>query len=154
MLHPLSNVELDNFLSKINGSAPTVARDELPKKIANKEYRIINLDHSSNSGTHWVAIINDPKLKYSFYFDSYGLVPPTEAVKYMKTSGKQIYYNSSQIQLVNSVACGFYCLYVINEFNKGRPIYDILYGFNQKPTQANEQFITKWAIKNKLISNV
>lgn len=151
MLHPLSNIEIDNYLSKIKGSAPTVARDQLPNKILNKEYRVVNLDESSNSGSHWSAVINDPKLKYSFYFDSYGLSPPPEVVKYMKTSKKNIYYNSSQIQLVNSVACGFYCLYVIEEFSKGRPIYDILYSFNQKPTEFNESFITRWAKSRKLI---
>jgi hypothetical protein len=45
--------------------------------------RGLNLDSSNGQGTHWVCWYRDGDNKY--YFDSYGLDPPIELVKYLQT---------------------------------------------------------------------
>lgn len=87
-------------------------RDELPKKPLKMECGIINLDCSSNCGTHWVAYgkINN----YIEYFDSYGnLKPPKEFIKYM---GPHIRYNYDNFQGNNLYNCGHLCLKFLKSF--------------------------------------
>ena len=101
-------------------------RDELniPKTNANK-CMIINMDHSSNDGTHWTCLLkrNDQII----YFDSFGLRPPIEVEKYCDASAiadagavettsataPPRLYNTFQIQNPGDVICGQLCLYVL-----------------------------------------
>lgn len=115
----------DNPKSKFIG---VFSRDGLPKKLNNNESLILNLDSEMGNGTHWVSIYNDPNQKYVEYFDSYGLPPPEEAIEYMKTTKKPIYYNTNQMQAINNIMCGFYSIYYINERENGKPMYNIIYG--------------------------
>ena len=50
-------------------------RDTLPRKAKVNECDILNLDSSSGDGTHWVMWLKKGKDK--FYFDSYGVHPPS-----------------------------------------------------------------------------
>lgn len=87
-------------------------RDELPEFPLQLECGVINLDSSTNAGTHWVAYgkIND----YVEYFDSYGnLKPPQEFVKYM---GEKIHYNYDNLQGNNLYNCGHLCLKFLVSF--------------------------------------
>ena len=74
---------------------------------------IINLDQSSNEGTHWVCLFIENKVAY--YFDSFGLEPPLEIKEYCK--GKR-YYNSFRVQNVNEVICGHYCIYILYRLSR------------------------------------
>ena len=53
------------------------------------EYGILHLDLSSGDGTHWVMWFK--KGRDQFYFDSYGVQPPSELIAYLKSP---IFYNS------------------------------------------------------------
>ena len=50
-------------------------RDALPKKVKLNEFGILNLDSTSGDGTQWVMWFKKGKDK--FYFDSYGVQPPS-----------------------------------------------------------------------------
>ena len=65
------------------------------------ELGIVNLDSNNSQGTHWVCYYDNN------YFNSFGLPPPDEVVKYMCSP---IYYNSNEIQDRESVICGHLCL--------------------------------------------
>ena len=124
----------------------TYSKDMLPKRINNSESMIINLqDYFNGGGTHWTAIYNDKNSNVIEYFDSFGLKPPIDCIDYMKTSNKPIEYNSSQIQNIDSIMCGYYCCYYITERYKGRKPIDILLDFNQRPSLCNEVFIRDFA---------
>jgi hypothetical protein len=89
-------------------------KDQLADKKIKQGYYIFNLDSKANPvqqnslGTHWVSCVcND---KYAFYFDSYGVLPPTEIEKFIKTSYEKFAYNNYIIQDMESSACGHYCL--------------------------------------------
>ena len=58
-------------------------RDEtrtMKKKVMKNECLVINIDHSSNDGTHWTCLFI--KNYASFYFDSYGFEPTLEIREY------------------------------------------------------------------------
>ena len=95
---PLSNFDLLNWVKKlgINHFRGVYSRDGLPDRIKRNECGIINLDSKIGPGTHWVAYRNvDSTCEY---FDSFGLIMPNEVLKYLRTSGKQIFYSGDEIQ--------------------------------------------------------
>lgn len=96
-------------------------RDELTQ-ISNNECLILNFDHSSNNGTHWVCLFI--KKGIPIYFDSFGFPPPLEVIKYCKTQNTN--FNTFKIQGNNQVICGHYCIYVLYRLSNGYEYYDIL----------------------------
>ena len=98
-------------------------RDELKdKKGQNDECMVINIDHSSNEGTHWTCLFI--KNRVGFYFDSYGFQPTLEVIEYCKALTSST-YSSYSIQKMNEVICGHYCIYVLYRLNNGDNFYDI-----------------------------
>ena len=113
---PLSNIQLIDAVKNLNihNFRGVFLRDELPKRPRACECGILNLDDSSGGGTHWVGWYKLRNKK--FYFDSYGLLPPTELLKYLKSP---VFYNSERIQPDNEVFCGHLCLYVLKMMHNG-----------------------------------
>ena len=89
-------------------------RDTLPTKRKFNESGILNLDSSSGDGTHWVLWFKKGKDK--FYFDSYGMQPPSELIFYLKSP---IFYNSERVQQNGEVFCGHLCLFVLTQLSLG-----------------------------------
>jgi len=121
---PLTNFELIEAAKKLNipNFRGVFLRDELPKKPRRNECGILNLNDSSGRGSHWVVFSKNGNEK--IYFDSYGLPPPTELLKYL---GDPVYYNSERIQPDNEVFCGHLCLYVLKKIcNDGRNFQEII----------------------------
>lgn len=116
-LKSLSNYDIDSVLGKINGYLGTFSKDlmehiKLPKNT--NSFAVINMqDSNAGNGTHWVCYFNKPSNNYIYYFDSYGILPPHNTLKWLKTSNKKILYNTSHIQNFSSSSCGYYCLIFI-----------------------------------------
>ena len=90
--NPLLNLEIIDAATKLSlyEFRWVFLRDTLPKRAKLNECGILNLDSSSSSdGTHWVLWLKKGKDK--FYFDSYGVQPPSELIAYLKSP---IFYNS------------------------------------------------------------
>jgi len=98
-------------------------RDTLPKKPKRNECAIMNLDDTSGDGTHWVVWFKCGN--YKFYFDSYGLPPPTELNNYLCG----VLYPTEQIQPRQEVFCGHLCLFVLKEMQKGKHLQEIINTF-------------------------
>ena len=109
---PLSNYQLLDAAKKlkIKNMRGVFVRDNLPKRPNKIECGILNLGDSTGSRTRWTAWLKNGSEK--IYFDSYGLAPPTELVKYL---GKGVLYNSERIQPDGEVFCGHLCLYVLKK---------------------------------------
>ena len=120
---PLSNIQLLDAEKKlkIKNFRGVFVRDELPKRSRKVECGILNLDDSDGRGTHWTAWIKKGKKK--IYFDSYGLAPPVELVKYLKDP---VYYNSERIQPDGVVICGYLYLYVLKKLSDGCNFQDVI----------------------------
>ena len=91
---PLSNLEIiDAFKKQSLYGFRVVLRDTLPKKANSNECGILNLDSSSGDGTHWLMWFKHDKNK--FYFDSFGVQPPSELIAYLTSP---IIYNGERFQ--------------------------------------------------------
>ena len=137
---PLSNFDLLKWVEflKIKNFKGIFSRDS-KDHLHRTGSCIINLDDEIGNGTHWVA--TDIKGKNVFYFDSFAQPPPVEFVSYAKRIGKQIIFNSGHpIQELQSVRCGYYCLYFLNEIRR-KSFYDVLKVFSLNDPMKNERFI-------------
>ena len=122
-IEPLSNFQIiakcqELKLDKFKG---VFMRDEL-SRIApqSDECMVINIDHSSNEGTHWTCLFIRGGVAY--YFDPYGFEPTLEVRDYCK--GPR-HYSSFQIQKMNEVICGHYCIYILYRLSNGDEFYDV-----------------------------
>ena len=143
---PLSNFDLINWVNQlgIKHFRGVFSRDALPSQINEPEVGI-NLDSKIGPGTHWVCYRNVDK-HYCEYFDSFGLMMPTEIQKYLQTSGEKIIYSTDEIQERDSVLCGYWCLYYLLERQKGKSILDILHNtaFDPIDKSVNHKFIINY----------
>jgi len=135
----LSNFEIEDIMKNERGWKGVFSKDQLKGKIKKHELGIVNFDDVGGSGTHWVAYFNSPQSKYAYYFDSYGLPPPEEIKKYLKTSGKQIMFNTSMMQQLNSVLCGIYCVDILKKLNRGDDFYEAIHSFDPYPSEENQE---------------
>ena len=86
------------------------SRSNLPNNVKKGAY-VINLDHSENTGTHWVVIFM--KSNEVIYFDSFGLEHIPKEI--MNTIGNiNIKSNIFRIQDNNSIMCGYFCILFID----------------------------------------
>ena len=104
-------------------------------------FYVINLDDNQGPGTHWVALSVKPFIIK--YFDSFGLICPEEIVRLSNILRVYYLYNSMQYQDLASVLCGYYCIYWINELNKGKTYYGTIRAFKAN-TKFNERFIESY----------
>lgn len=89
---------------------------------------IFNLDAHDEPGSHWVCAYFDLVAKAGYYFDSYGIGPPSEILRLFKRCKDQgctdFYFNDIRHQRKGS-ECGMYCLFVLICLLRGRPFYSI-----------------------------
>ena len=91
------------------------------------------------SGSHWVATyVKDNVINY---FDSFGMPPFQEMVNHAKRKKLTLLHQNDQIQNINTSTCGYFCLYCLNEMNKGNSYFNLLEAFNIHDTMKNERFI-------------
>ena len=123
---PLSNFEIEDAVKKIGlkNFRGVFLRDTLPKKLKRNEWAIMNLDDTSEDGTHWVAWFKRGNDK--FYFDSFGLPPLTELNNYLDGD---VFYRTEQIQKRQEVFCGHFFLFVLKEMQKGKGLQEIINNF-------------------------
>ena len=120
---PLSNFEIEDAVKKIGlkNFRGVFLIDTLPKKPKRNECAITNLDDTS--GDVWVTWFKRGDKKW--YFDSFGLPPPTELNDYLG----DVFYPTEQIQPRQKVFCGHLCLFVVKELQKGKGLQRIINSF-------------------------
>ena len=128
----------------IKGIHKTSARDTYKGHIKGHECSVVNMDDSTGQGTHYVCYWHDNSNTY--YFDSYGVPPPDDLLSYLRTGGKQIAYNTTQLQPIKSAMCGYFCIYVLKHLAKGTPFYDVLMSFDQNTPENNDKMLMKTLI--------
>jgi len=88
------------------------ARDEFIKlTIVCPSLYVCNLDESTKSGSHWIAIYFSPNGRCE-YFDSYGIPPIYNDLKQklLESCKGNVIYNNSVLQGINTTVCGHYCI--------------------------------------------
>ena len=92
----------------------TFSKDMLPKTMKKNEANVVHLqDYFAGDGTHWVCIYNNEN---------------SDKVEYITKK-------------MNSILCGYYYIYYIEQRNEGRTADEVLLDFYDKPTEFNEKFM-------------
>lgn len=130
--------EIEQIMKNQPNFMGVYAKNQLEKIKPKKNMSLIfNLNNSNQSGSHWVAILNDSKMPYCEFFDSFGIRPPKNAIKFMQKTNKPIQYNNTKLQKNNSILCGFFCIEYIKNRNKQTP-KEVFRKFVKNPSLYNE----------------
>ena len=136
-----NDIQLKEYAEKMGLPLNNILmRDEM--NYLNEEgFYIINLDNSNGNGTHWTSLFYHPL--NSYYFDSYGFVPPLEVEKKIRP----YIYNDADIQDFNSEACGYYALafikFLYDKSNKEVAFKEFLRLFKNN-TKENDDILKKY----------
>ena len=90
---------------------------------------IVNTDDSDLPGQHWVSFYFEHPKKIAEYFDSYGLPPLRET--FLQLLPARYKYCSATIQGLNSITCGEYCIYFLQQRSRKKSIEDIVSTFSE-----------------------
>ena len=115
---PLKNIELSTYAQELEipHFRGVYLRDTVPQYPFNVESGIVNLNASSQPGSHWVCYYRNKNER--IYFDSYGQIIPVEIQRYLKRGsefdrGKEVIQrNTDIVQAANTSVCGHLCLFV------------------------------------------
>ena len=137
--HRLTNIEISEYYKNEPRFNGVYSRNNLPNKIKKGAY-VINLDEYENTGTHWVSLF--VKLKYTVYFDSFGVEHiPKEINKFIDSN--EIKSNIFRIQAYDSIMCGYFCTEFINYMLKGKTLLDYTNLFSPNYFKNNDQVIKR-----------
>ena len=140
---PLSNHDLIKWCKYLNIPIKDVlSRDENVPHNHRQALFIYNLEPSYMSGSHWVSTyVKDNVINY---FDSFGLPPFQEMVNHARKKNLTLLHQNNQIQNLLTTTCGYFCLYFLNEMNKGKSYFDLLEVFDIYDTTKNERFLARY----------
>ena len=140
---PMSNHDLIKWCKYLNIPINDVlSRDENVPHNHKQALFIYNLEPAYMSGSHWVATyVKDNVINY---FDSFGMPPFQEIVNHAKKKNLTLLHQNNQIQNIQTTTCSYFCLYFLNELNKGSTYYDLLKVFDIHDTTKNERLIESY----------
>ena len=122
----------------------TVAHKEIKTIPTNKSSsQVINLHHSHQPGSHFVAYVNKIDSPYIYYFDSYGAPISNLIKKKLRETGKKIIFNTNTIQNKKSNRCGGYCYMFIEAMTKGMPFLDFIILFKNNGSLNNDNILLR-----------
>jgi hypothetical protein len=132
----MDSFTIDNLLKPVSNFIGVYARDELSSlTLGFDEGLIINTDKRDEPGEHWVAIYKEND-GFCEYFDPYGLPPlQDEFYNFLSTNSKVGFgYNANQLQCVECVTCGHYCIeYIIQKCVETKSLCEIVNSFTKNP---------------------
>ena len=78
------------------------------------------------------------------YFDSFGMLPFQELVDHARRENLTLLHQDNQIQNLWTTTCAYFCLYFLNEMNRGLSYFELLQPFSVHSTKENEKFIESY----------
>jgi len=143
--------ELEQMMEDTPGFLGVFANDEFPTDLLrhvgatsrNPISAIINYDNSTQAGVHWVAVFIDPKVKQVEYFDPFGVPPKKRILKLLNTLNMPFIFTNTQIQHLDSKACGYYASQYIKLRTDGHSVYDIVFDRFTRDPIKNEKILKK-----------
>ena len=88
------------------------------------------------SGSNWVSTcVKDGVINY---FDGFGIPPFQEMASHARSKNLTLLHQNNQIQNIKTT-CGYFCLYFLNEMNKGTTYYGFLRVFDIHDKMKNGQ---------------
>lgn len=123
------------------------AADTLPRTVTSlPAFLIVNSDPISKPGTHWLAMSIDACGKGQF-FDSYGERPRVSLHKrFLSRVCKSWTYNHVDLQALDSLVCGHYCVMYILCKAHGYTLSDFVKCFSPNCAQ-NDELVEKMFLR-------
>lgn len=106
------------------------AADELPTRMPPQTLAIVNCCNRNYPGEHWLALYKCEEDTLEI-FDSFGLNPDVYNLVGKLPESSVITYSTKQLQSINSLMCGQYCLYYCYFKARGYALDDIISGFSK-----------------------
>ena len=143
---PMSNQDLMRWCEYLKIPINNVlSRDETASHNHKQALFIYNLHPSYMGGSHWVSThVKDGVINY---FDSFGMPPFQEMVDHAMKSNLTLVHQNDQIRAVNTTTCEYFCLYFLNEMNKGNTYFDLLQVFDIHDLMKNDRFLVQYFMK-------
>lgn len=118
------------------------AADTLPRYLHKKPaYFIMNTDPIRKPGQHWLAVSIDCHGRGE-YFDSYGQPPYiTEHRKFLDRHCKSWRYNHLDLQALDSVVCGQYCVMYLLHKAHGYSLPDFVNMYFTDDCNKNDKLV-------------
>ena len=130
-----------DYFKYVKGFNGVFSGNNLPK-LKNGAY-IINLDHSQNTGTHWIVVI--VKSDEVIYFDSFGVeYIPKEIMERIKHSSKIIKTSIFRIQDNNSIMCGYFRILFIEYVLDNKTLTDFTNLLSPWDFKKNDEIIKNY----------
>ena len=89
----------------------------------------------------WLLML---RTKSSITLIAFGLPPFQEMVNHARKKNLTLLHQNNQIQNLLTTTCGYFCLYFLNEMNKGKSYFDLLEVFDIYDTTKNERFLERY----------
>ena len=120
--------------------------DLIPKKLPIPSLVIVNLDYSTDKGSHWVVLhrVNNEVVEH---FDSAGKQPKRDIVNNLFSNALSYKYNNKRVQNYQTDTCGLFCLYYSYHSSRGRTMQSILSDFSVN-LKSNEEMIIRFFNNN------
>ena len=120
--------------------------DLIPKKLPIPSLVIVNLDYSTDKGSHWVVLhrVNNEVVEH---FDSAGKQPKRDIVNNLFSNALSYKYNNKRVQNYQTDTCGLFCLYYSYHSSRGRTMQSILSDFSVN-LKTNEEMIIRFFNNN------
>ena len=120
--------------------------DLIPKKLPIPSLVIVNLDYSTDKGSHWVVLhqVNNEVVEH---FDSAGKQPKRDIVNNLFSNALSYKYNNKRVQNYQTDTCGLFCLYYSYHSSRGRTMQSILSDFSVN-LKSNEEMIISFFNNN------
>ena len=120
--------------------------DLIPKKLPIPSLVIVNLDYSTDKGSHWVVLhrVNNEVVEH---FDSSGKQPKRDIVNNLFSNALSYKYNTKRVQNYQTDTCGLFCLYYSYHSSRGRTMQSILSDFSVN-LKSNEEMIISFFNNN------
>jgi len=118
----LNNYDLEYYCKLLKIPLKAVLNKDLFQKIkAEKGGYIINLQNSNEGpGTHWTCLYIFEDI--ALYYDSFGIIMPQSIIKFCRKFNPKIriVYSIDQIQHIDSIYCGWFCLLFLYYMNRNK----------------------------------
>lgn len=143
-LGALDDLQITKYLKRYKQFKGVYICTQLPKNPKNGCY-IINITENVNGhglgleeGTHWTTAIIEPKIIY--YIDPYGTIPNSYIQAWFNSMNKPVCYSPYDLQGLLKMSCGYFAMYFVEQYCKGRSVNDILNDFSKK-VETNEKLL-------------
>lgn len=126
---------------------------------------VVNLSHSSESGSHWTALYisrgsrypDGVRVPFIHYFDSFGFLPKSYYIRdFIDRHTNSSSYNHRQLQQLTSKVCGMYAACFILHMSRGGQLESFVAKFS-KNLYLNDLFIHKnykYYLRNSEVRNL